>query len=129
MSTKTCATCGETKPVDLFRKAPTRFGGDGRSKSCKACGLIAQRARRAAREGSETQPAADEAEELPPLAQMTLSHSLGFHVELIARDLRITQGAHTVWISLAEFTELVRFVHRIAHLADTPPEPTEEPNP
>lgn len=128
MSTKTCQTCGVTKPVDDFRKAPTRFGGDGRANSCRDCLAHARAARVAAAQAAEQSDT-----ERPRGPHLVITHALGFSAELVDRDICITQGEgkqrQTVWISIGEFTELVRWVRHVASDPVSPPQPVEEPTP
>lgn len=49
-------TCEQPKSLSEFRKAPTRFGGDGYSKDCKDCLALARAQRRAARDADQEPP-------------------------------------------------------------------------
>lgn len=54
--TKTCKRCQEPLALDQFRKAPTRFGGDGYSNNCKPCIAIEKAARVTGTEPATSEP-------------------------------------------------------------------------
>lgn len=109
MDTKVCRTCEQRKNTTEFRKAPTRFGGDGFSKSCKACCLEKQQQRKA--EGGGTEPIASGPD--PSTPQLKVGPTLGFRCWVEAGDVVIEQesgsGTVTIWLTHAEIAQLTQF--------------------
>ncbi len=114
---KTCADCGQKKPVDAFWKlAPhiaKKGGGETHSKRCLEC-IKASRKPRASK-GEEEEETPPEADTRP---RLTVANSLGFDVVLEGVDFHITQtnGDDTVTVILAphELRELWDFAEGMA---------------
>lgn len=106
---KKCRSCSAQKPVDAFNKAPTRFGGDGRTSDCKEC-----RAKRRAAKAAGGGHAEPEADSEPSGPRITAAPTIGFQASLQGDDVVIEQttdqGRATVWLARGEARLLAEFV-------------------
>jgi hypothetical protein len=114
---KKCNRCNQTKPVAEFRKAPTRFGGDGYSNGCKACLLIESRARKA--ELQESAP--DEPEQpIAPEHQLAIPYSMPVACAWNGEDFVLTQdndraGEQTIYVAPHALRRIWEFAEGLAH--------------